>query len=88
MATVTLDLSSDLRGDLSKKINRVPMKYFHSVPFGDILSRVTNDVSTPAAGAGQQPSSMISAAAQFVGCLIGDVSSKPPNGVWRWPPWR
>ena len=41
MATVTLELSKDLRSDLSKKINRVPMKYFHSTPFGDILSRVT-----------------------------------------------
>ncbi len=70
MATVTLDLSKDLRGDLSKKINRVPMKYFHSVPFGDILSRVTNDVSTLQQALANSLPSMISAAAQFVGCLI------------------
>ena len=46
MATVTLDLARDLRRDLSRKINRVPMKYFNTVSHGDILSRVTNDVST------------------------------------------
>lgn len=70
MATVTLELSRDLRGDLSKKINRVPMKYFHSVPFGDILSRVTNDVSTLQQALANSLPSMISAAAQFVGCLV------------------
>ena len=46
MSTVTLGLSRDLRRDLSKKINRVPMKYFNTVSHGDIQSRVTNDVST------------------------------------------
>lgn len=70
MATVTLELSKDMRGDLSKKINRVPMKYFHAVPFGDILSRVTNDVSTLQQALANSLPSMISAAAQFVGCLI------------------
>lgn len=70
MATVTLDLSKDLRSDLSKKINRVPIKYFHSTPFGDILSRVTNDVSTLQQALANSLPSMISAAAQFVGCLI------------------
>lgn len=70
MATVTLELSKDMRSDLSKKINRVPMKYFHSVPFGDILSRVTNDVSTLQQALANSLPSMISAAAQFIGCLV------------------
>ncbi len=70
MATVTLELSRDLRGDLSKKINRIPMKYFHSTPFGDILSRVTNDVSTLQQALANSLPSMISAATQFTGCLI------------------
>ena len=70
MATVTLELSRDLRGDLSKKINRVPMKYFHSTPFGDILSRVTNDVSTLQQALANSLPSMISTATQFTGCLI------------------
>ena len=46
MATVTLELSRDLRRDLSRKINVVPMSYFNTVSYGDVLSRVTNDVST------------------------------------------
>ena len=41
MATVTLELARDLRQDLSRKINRVPMSYFSTVSYGDILSRVT-----------------------------------------------
>ena len=70
MATVTLDLSRDLRQDLSRKINRVPMSYFSKVSYGDILSRVTNDVSTLQQALANSLPSMISAAAQFIGCLV------------------
>ena len=70
MATVTLELSLDLRRDLSRKINVVPMSYFNTVSFGDILSRVTNDVSTLQQALANSLPSMISSAAQFVGCLI------------------
>ena len=70
MATVTLDLSRDMRQDLSRKINRVPMSYFNKVSYGDILSRVTNDVSTLQQALANSLPSMISAATQFVGCLI------------------
>ena len=70
MATVTLDLSRDLRQDLSRKINRVPMSYFSKVSHGDILSRVTNDVSTLQQALANSLPSMISAAAQFIGCLV------------------
>ena len=70
MATVTLDLSRNLRRDLSRKINRVPMKYFNTVSHGDILSRVTNDVSTLQQALANSMPSMISAAAQFIGCLV------------------
>lgn len=70
MATVTLQLSRDLRQDLSRKINRVPMSYFNKVSHGDILSRVTNDVSTLQQALANSLPSMISAAAQFIGCLI------------------
>ena len=70
MSTVTLELSRDLRRDLSRKINIVPMSYFNTVSHGDILSRVTNDVSTLQQALANSLPSMISAAAQFVGCLI------------------
>ena len=70
MATVTLDLSRDMRQDLSRKINRVPMSYFSKVSYGDILSRVTNDVSTLQQALANSLPSMISAATQFAGCLV------------------
>ena len=70
MSTVTLELSRDLRRDLSRKINIVPMSYFNTVSHGDIPSRVTNDVSTLQQALANSLPSMISAAAQFVGCLI------------------
>ena len=46
MATITLNLSKKMRTDLSAKINNVPMECFGKTSHGDILSRVTNDVST------------------------------------------
>ena len=70
MATVTLELSRDMRQDLSRKINRVPMSYFSKVSYGDILSRITNDVSTLQQALANSLPSMISAVAQFLGCLV------------------
>ncbi|WP_243416576.1 ABC transporter ATP-binding protein [Oscillibacter valericigenes] len=70
MATVTLELSRDMRQDLSRKINQVPMSYFSKVSYGDILSRVTNDVSTLQQALANSLPSMIGAAAQFIGCLV------------------
>ncbi len=70
MATVTLKLSLDMRNDLSRKINRVPMKLFNASSHGDILSRVTNDISTLQQTFSNSMPSMISSAAQFVGCLL------------------
>ena len=46
MATVTQNISKKLRGDISGKINRLPMSYYSRSTTGDILSRVTNDVDT------------------------------------------
>ena len=70
MATVTLKMSYRMRGELSKKINRVPQKYFNSTSQGDILSRITNDVSTLQQGLTNSLPTIISAVTQFVGCLI------------------
>ncbi len=70
MATVTLELSRDLRRALSRKINCVPMQYFSTVTYGDILSRVTNDVSTLQQALANSLPSIVSAVAQFIGCLV------------------
>ena len=70
MAVVTLKMSYRMRGELSEKINRVPQKYFNTHTQGDILSRMTNDVSTLQQGLTNSLPTIISAATQFVGCLI------------------
>ena len=70
MATITLNLSKELRRDLSYKINHVPMKCFGKYSHGDILSRVTNDVSTLQQALSNSLPSIIRSAAQFIGCLI------------------
>ena len=70
MASVTLKMSYRMRAELSEKINRVPQKYFNLHSQGDILSRITNDVSTLQQGLTNSLPTIISAATQFVGCLI------------------
>ena len=63
-------MSYRMRGELSEKINRVPQKYFNTTSQGDILSLITNDVSTLQQGLTNSLPTIISAATQFVGCLI------------------
>ena len=70
MATVTLKMSYRMRGELSQKINRVPQKYFNTHSQGDVLSRITNDVSTLQQGLTNALPTIISSATQFVGCLV------------------
>lgn len=70
MATVTLNTSKKMRGELSEKINSVPMSYFNKATQGDVLSRITNDVFTLQQGLTNSLPNMISAIAQLVGCLI------------------
>ena len=59
-----------MRRDLCAKINRVPMSRFNRIAHGDILSRVTNDVSTLQQALSNSLPSMISAMAQLTGCVI------------------
>ena len=70
MAVVTLEMSYKMRSELSEKINRVPQKTISAASQGDILSRITNDVSTLQQGLTNSLPTIISAATQLVGCLI------------------
>lgn len=70
MASETLKMSYRMRGELAEKINRIPQKYFNTTSQGDILSLITNDVSTLQQGLTNSLPTIISAATQLVGCLI------------------
>ena len=70
MATVTQRVSKKLRTDISKKINRLPLKYFDSTSTGDVLSRVTNDVDLIGQTMNQSLGTLVSAITMFLGSLI------------------
>ncbi|HJD05302.1 MAG TPA: ABC transporter ATP-binding protein/permease [Candidatus Onthoplasma faecipullorum] len=70
MATVNQKVSQDMRGAISKKINRIPLKYYDTTSYGDILSRITNDVDTIGQTLNNSISTLIGAGALFIGSLI------------------
>ncbi len=70
MTNVTQGVSKSLRGDISKKINRLPMWYYNKTTTGDVLSRVTNDVDTIAQSLNQSIGTLVSAIMLFVGSVI------------------
>lgn len=70
MAFVTQKLSKNLRTDISRKINRLPMWFYNRTSTGDILSRVTNDVDTIAQSMNQSIGTMVSASTLLLGSLI------------------
>lgn len=70
MAVVTNRFSKKLRTEISEKINKLPLKYFDNNSYGDILSRVTNDVDTIGQTMNQSVGSLVSAVTLFIGCLI------------------
>ncbi len=70
MATVTQRVSQNLRSDISKKINRLPMSYYNRTTTGDILSRVTNDVDTIGQSLNQSVSTLVTSVTQLLGALV------------------
>ncbi|MGE8006053.1 ABC transporter ATP-binding protein [Lysinibacillus sp. NPDC093216] len=70
MATITQRVSKRLRSDISNKIDRLPLKYFDSTTYGDVLSRVTNDVDMIGQSLNQSIGSLVTAGVMFFGSLI------------------
>lgn len=70
MATVTQNVTKQLRSDISGKINRLPMAYYNKTSTGDVLSRVTNDVDMISQSMNQSIGNLVSAVALFFGSLI------------------
>lgn len=70
VATIVQKLSKRLRTDISQKINRLPLRYFDRTSYGDVLSRVTNDVDTLGMSMNQSVGMLMSAVALLVGSLV------------------
>ena len=70
MTGISNDVTYNLRKDISKKINKIPMKYFESRTHGEILSRITNDVDTLQTGINQSVTLLITSATTLIGVLV------------------
>ena len=70
MTTVSQKMCRSLRTQISEKINKVPLRYFDAHPYGDTLSRVTNDVDTIGNSMQQAVSMVVQSVCMLVGVLI------------------
>ena len=70
MITVMQKLAWSMRDGISKKINRMPLKYFDKVSTGDVMSRITNDVDTLSSTLNSSITSLVQGVVQFVGVTV------------------
>ena len=70
MAKISAKVTKNMRTQISEKINRLPLKYFDSQTYGDILSRVTNDVDTIGQSLNSNLSSIITCVTMVIGALV------------------
>ena len=70
MTTISQNMCRSLRTQISGKINRVPLRYFDAHPYGDTLSRVTNDVDTIGNSMQQAVSMVVQSVCMLIGVLI------------------
>lgn len=77
MSGITQKICFKFREDISKKINRMPMKYFESRTVGEVLSRITNDVDTLGQGMNQSITQLITSVTTIIGILIMMLTISP-----------
>ncbi len=77
MSGITQKVCFRFREDISKKINRMPMKYFESRTVGEVLSRITNDVDTLGQGLNQSVTQLITSVTTLIGILIMMLTISP-----------
>ena len=70
MATVTNKFTKKLRSEISIKINKLPLKYFDNTSYGDVLSRVTNDVDTMSQTISQSVGTLVSSITLLIGSIF------------------
>lgn len=77
MTGITQKTCYRMRKDITSKINRMPMKYFESRTYGEVLSRITNDVDTLGQSLNQSITQIITSVATLVGTLVMMLSISP-----------
>lgn len=77
MSTITQKMCYRMRREIVEKINRMPMKYFESRTYGEVLSRITNDVDTLGIGLNQSVTQIITSVATMIGVLVMMLSISP-----------
>ncbi len=77
MTGITQKICYRMRREISEKINRMPMKYFESRTYGEVLSRITNDVDTLGVGLNQSITQIITSVATIIGVLVMMLSISP-----------
>ena len=70
LAGITQRLAYRLRGEISSKIHRMPMRYFERNTVGDVLSRITNDVDTMSSGMAQSVTQLVTNVTLLIGVLV------------------
>lgn len=77
MSGVSQKMTYRMRKDISEKIHRIPMKYYESTTYGEVLSRVTNDVDTLGMSLNQSITQLITSVTTIIGVLIMMLSISP-----------
>ena len=77
MTGITQKICYRMRKEITEKINRMPMKYFESRTYGEVLSRITNDVDTLGMGLNQSVTQIITSTANIIGVLVMMLSISP-----------
>ena len=77
MTGITQKVCYSLRKEISEKINRMPMKYFESRTYGEVLSRITNDIDTLGQGLNQSITQIITSVTTLIGVLVMMLSISP-----------
>ncbi len=70
MTGISNDVGYSLRKEISGKMNRLPLKYYESRPYGEILSRITNDIDTLQMGLNQSITQLITSVTMLIGVFV------------------
>lgn len=77
MTGITQKICYRMRREITEKINRMPMKYFETRTYGEVLSRITNDVDTLGNGLNQSVTQIITSVSTLIGVFVMMLTISP-----------